>query len=65
MNGLSYLVGLCGLWLFTDGLISIRLYYGKLAEEGGRKQDWKRDHSIRLIRMVIGLFLVAVAAPIW
>ena len=50
-----YLLGLAGMWIFLDGLISIRLYYNKLTETGNRKQNWKYDHSIRLIRMLIGI----------
>ena len=54
----SYITGLMGCWLFCDGLISIRLYYNKLAETGGRKQSWKYDHSIRLLRCLIGIALM-------
>lgn len=61
----GYLVGLLAMWVLCDGIISIRLYYNKLAETGGRKQNWLLDHSIRLIRCAIALFIMIVVAPIW
>jgi len=47
----DYLIGLAGMWLFTDGIISIKLY---------PKQSWLHDHSIRIIRMIIGIGLMIV-----
>lgn len=47
-----YLVGLAGMWLVCDGLISIRLY---------TEQSWLKDHLIRLIRIAIGMFMMIVA----
>jgi uncharacterized membrane protein YuzA (DUF378 family) len=57
---ISYLVGLAGMWLLCDGLISIRLYLNTVDETGKRIQNWKHDHSIRLIRCFIGLFLIII-----
>ena len=48
---INYLVGLAGMWLFCDGLISIRLY---------PDQSWLKDHSIRLLRCAIGIFMMVV-----
>lgn len=47
----SYVIGLAGMWLLCDGIISIRLY---------PEQSWKRDHSIRIVRIVIGVGLMIV-----
>ena len=49
-----YIVGLIGIWLLCDGWFSLNLYVGK------PKQSWLKDHSIRIIRMVIGIYLVAI-----
>jgi len=46
---INYLVGLAGMWLFTDGIISIKLY---------PKQSWLHDHSIRIIRIMISIGLM-------
>ena len=45
----NYLVGLAGMWLMCDGLISIRLY---------PEQSWLKDHSIRILRIAIGVFMM-------
>ena len=51
------LVGI-GVWLFCDGIISIRLYLTAKDETGKRVQSWKYDHSIRLLRIILGIALV-------
>ena len=58
----GYITGLIGTWLFCDGLISIRLYLNTTDETGKRMQSWKYDHSIRVLRCLCGLALVAIGA---
>jgi len=58
----DYIIGLMGMWLLCDGLISIRIYLNTLDETGKRLQNWKYDHSIRIIRMMGGLVLMIVSA---
>jgi len=48
---INYIIGLAGMWVFTDGIISIRLY---------PQQSWKHDHSIRVIRCAVGIFMMVV-----
>ena len=55
---MNYLIGLAGMWIFCDGLISIRLYLNTLDETGKRLQNWRMDHSIRVIRCLIGLLMM-------
>ena len=47
----GYIIGLVGVWLLCDGIISIRLY---------PEQSWLKDHSIRLIRIAIGIFMIVI-----
>lgn len=62
---INYFLGIAGTWLVCDGIISIRLYLKTCDETGKRMQSWKYDHSIRLIRCAIGLFvIVAGSLPI-
>ena len=58
----DYLVGLAGCWLLADGLISIRLYLNTVDGSGKRIQSWRWDHSIRLIRCCLGIFLMVAGA---
>ena len=60
----SYAVGIAGAWIFSDALYSYMLYMGGKSYRGD-PQTWAKDHWVRAVRGVIGLFLVAVAAPIW
>ncbi len=53
----GYIIGLLGVWLFCDGIISIRLYIKT-------PQTWLHDHSIRLIRIGIGIMLMIAGAVI-
>ena len=57
---MPYLIGLIGMWIFTDGLISIRLYLNTPNETGKKLQNWKYDHSIRLVRCVCGVALMVI-----
>jgi len=55
----AFSLGVIGAWLFCDGLFSLMLYTGKPGYTG-TPQTWKRDHWIRLVRMVLGLMLIAL-----
>ena len=55
-----YALGLIGMWIFTDALISIRLYYNTPAENGKRLQNWKYDHSIRVLRGLCGIAIMVI-----
>ncbi len=55
---LNYVLGILGMWIMGDGIISIRLYLNAKDETGKRVQSWGYDHSIRLIRCAIGIFMM-------
>jgi len=57
---INYLLGLAGMWIFTDGIISIRLYINAKDETGKKTQCWSHDHSIRVIRMLIGIGIMVI-----
>ena len=48
---ISYGLGLAGMWIFIDGYISIVICHRWTKEV----KTWKFDHSIRIIRMIIGI----------
>lgn len=45
----GYIIGLLGMWLFCDAIISIKLYW---------QENWWSCHSIRVIRALIGIALM-------
>ena len=57
---LDYILGLAGMWIFTDGIISIRLYLKTPDETGKRLQSWKYDHSIRVLRCLVGILIMII-----
>jgi len=61
----GYIIGLIGMWLFCDGIISIRVYLNTVNETGKKIQNWKYDHSIRLIRMLLGTALMIIGGLLY
>ena len=51
---MSYIIGLMGCWLFCDGWMSISIYLDRPG------QSWKKDHSIRIIRCLMGIALMVM-----
>lgn len=52
---MSYLIGLIGMWLFADSIVSIKLYW---------HESWISCHSIRIVRGLIGIFLM-IGGYLW
>jgi negative regulator of sigma E activity len=61
---LGYIVGLIGCWIFSDGLYSIALYLHAPSFREGEKQSWKKDHAIRLVRVLAGIALMVLGGVI-
>lgn len=55
---MGYWVGLIGMWILSDGILSWTLYLNAPSYEGSKKQTFLRDHWIRLIRIVSGVVLM-------
>lgn len=59
---IGYAVGLIGMWIFSDGILSWTLYLNAPSYEGSKKQNFKRDHWVRAIRMLCGIGLMILGA---
>ena len=55
---MKYLTGLIGMWIFSDAVLSITLYLNAPSYEGSKKQTWKKDHWVRIVRGVCGIALM-------
>ena len=54
---MMYWLGVIGTWILADGFASLWAYsYGKRAEN----QSWWTDHSLRILRMVLGIILIII-----
>jgi len=51
-----------GVWMLADGIYSLNVYLNAPVEwrEGNHKQTWFRDHWIRVIRVLLGIYLVVL-----
>jgi len=60
LNTIGFILGILGSCFIHDGLISIRLYLNAKDETGKRTQSWKSDHSIRVLRVIGGVIVMAI-----
>ena len=57
----GYIIGLIGMWIFTDGWFSI---VTTCRFNPQKVNSWMFDHSIRIIRMAIGIVLMILGAMV-
>lgn len=60
MKTVIFFLIFAGTWLLSNGIISIELYKNSQSWRGTR-QTWAKDHSIRIIRILIALCLLVCA----
>ena len=57
-NLIGYLLGLLGMWVISDGILSWTLYLNAPSYEGSKKQTFWRDHWVRLTRIICGAAII-------
>jgi len=57
---MGYAVGLIGMWVFSDAILSWSLYVNAPSYEGSPKQTFKKDHWVRLVRLLCGIALMVL-----
>ena len=57
---MSYFIGLIGMWVFSDGAYSIALYLNAPSFRKNERQSWRKDHAIRVIRVLCGVALMVM-----
>ncbi len=57
----NYIIGLLGMWIFSDGILSIMLYLKSVDHSGSRLQSWRYDHIIRVVRCLAGIVIMILA----
>ena len=55
----GYILGLLGMWIFSDAIYSYVLYVNALSYDG-KKQNWKRDHWVRAVRAVAAIVVIII-----
>lgn len=56
----GYFIGLIGMWIFSDGILSWTLYANAKSYGDVERQTFKRDHWVRLVRIICGMALVVL-----
>ncbi len=57
---LGYIVGLVGMWVFSDGVLSWTLYLNAPSYEGSKRQTFLHDHWVRAVRIICGIGLMVL-----
>jgi len=55
---IGYILGLLGMWVISDGILSWTLYLNAPSYEGSKKQTFFRDHWVRALRIIIGIAII-------
>jgi len=58
----NYIIGLIGMWIISDGILSWTLYINAPSYEGSARQTFWRDHWVRAVRIICGLVLIIMGA---
>ena len=61
---IAYGLGLVGMWILSDAILSWSLYINAPSYEGSKKQTFKRDHWVRLVRGICGVLLMVLGCII-
>ena len=56
---LGYIIGLIGMWIFSDAVYSYTLYVNAKSYDGA-KQNWKQDHWVRAVRAALSISLIVI-----
>ena len=57
---MGYFLGLIGMWIFSDAVLSWTLYLNAPSYEGSKRQTFRRDHWVRLVRLVCGVLIMVI-----
>jgi len=55
----GFLLGCMATWIFSDAVYSIVLYLNA-DSYNGKKQTWRRDHYIRVIRGILAIAIIII-----
>lgn len=60
---IGYILGLIGMWIFSDAVYSITLYLNAPSYDG-IKQNWKHDHWVRAVRAGTAIAVMIIGGMI-
>ena len=57
---MGYWIGLIGMWVASDAILSYTLYINAPSYDGTPKQTWAKDHWVRAVRLLCGIILMVI-----
>ena len=60
---IGYILGLIGMWIFSDAVYSYTLYVNARSYDG-EKQTWKKDHWVRAVRAALAIVVIVIGGII-
>ena len=62
---IGYAIGLMGMWILSDGILSWTLYLNAPSYEGSKRQTFLRDHWVRAVRIIVGVVLMVLGGMLY
>ena len=56
---MGYILGLLGMWIFSDAVYSYTLYINAPSYDG-KRQNWKQDHWVRAVRAAASIAIMII-----
>lgn len=57
---MGYILGLIGMWIFSDAVYSYTLYANSPTYDVNKRQTWKKDHWVRLVRAILAVGIMVI-----
>jgi len=57
---MGYILGLIGMWIFSDAVYSYTLYANNPTYDENKRQTWKKDHWVRLVRAILAIGIMVI-----
>lgn len=58
----GYILGLLGMWLFSDAVYSYTLYANARTYDSNTRQTWRKDHWVRAVRAGVSIAIMVIGA---
>ena len=58
----GYILGLLGMWIFSDAIYSYVLYVNAPTYNSSSRQTWKKDHWVRAVRAAMAIAIMIIGS---
>jgi len=61
---IGYILGIIGMWIFSDAVYSYTLYANAPTYDNNSKQTWKKDHWVRALRAGLAIVVIVIGGTL-